>query len=110
MQAKHVLATFAAQRNLVKLASACAKPSGGASSPVFAKLLKPLQEPLMAVSEIREKNRGEKVLFNHLSAVSEGIPAVGWVAVEPKPGPFVSEMKDSAQFYTNRVIKEFKET
>lgn len=63
----------------------------------------------MAVSEVREKNRAERVLFNHLSAVSEGIPAVGWVAVEPKPGPFAGEMKDSAQFYTNRVIKEFKD-
>ncbi|CAO1617062.1 unnamed protein product [Sympodiomycopsis kandeliae] len=108
-QAQKVLSTFAAQRKLIQIASASAKPSGGASSPVFANLLKPLQEPLMAVTEIRESNRAEKVLFNHLSAVSEGIPAVGWVAVEPKPGPFVSEMKDSAQFYTNRVIKEFKE-
>lgn len=89
----------------------------------------------MAVTEFREKNRAERVLFNHLSAVSEGIPAAGWIAVvsrpdsqptwlgvriaesficcgheqEPKPGPFVSEMKESAQFYLNRVIKDFKE-
>lgn len=109
-QATHVIATFTAQRSLVKLAASCTKPAGGVSSPDFAALLKPLQEALMQVTETREKNRSERVLFNHLSAVSEGIPAVGWVAVEPKPGPFVSEMKDSAQFYTNRVIKEFKDT
>lgn len=108
-QAKQVVAAFQAQRSLVKLASSCSKPSGGVSSPIFANLLKPLQESLMAVTDVREKNRSERVLFNHLSAVSEGIPAVGWVAVEPKPGPFVGEMKDSAQFYTNRVIKEFKD-
>lgn len=81
IQAKEVAATFAAQRNLIKLASACAKPAGGSSSPAFANLLGPLQTALMAVTELRDKNRGEKVLFNHLSAISEGIPAVGWVAV-----------------------------
>lgn len=59
---------------------------------------------------MRDKNRGDKLHFNHLSTVSEGIPAVGWIAVEPKPGPYVGEMKDSAQFYANRVIKDFKET
>lgn len=126
---------FAAQRFLIKVAASSAKPPGGVSSSVFAELIKPLQEPLIAVTELREKNRSERVLFNHLSAVSEGIPAAGWVTVvsrradrayrwrvadhgscafaanlqEPKPGPFVNEMKDSAQFYTNRVIKEFKE-
>lgn len=80
-QATHVVATFKAQRDLIKLAANSAKPAEGASSPVFAKLLKPLQEELIKVGELREKNRAEKVLFNHLSAVSEGIPAVGWVAV-----------------------------
>lgn len=59
---------------------------------------------------MRDKNRGDKTFFNHLSTVSEGIPAVGWVAVEPKPGPFVGEMKDSAQFYSNRVIKDYKDS
>jgi adenylyl cyclase-associated protein len=29
---------------------------------------------------------------------------------EPKPAPYVGEMKDSAQFYLNRVIKDFKDT
>lgn len=29
---------------------------------------------------LREKNRGSP-LFNHLSAISESIPALGWVAV-----------------------------
>ena len=56
----------------------------------------------------REKNRGSK-LFNHLSAVSESIQALGWVAMAPKPGPYVKEMNDAAMFYTNRVLKEYKD-
>ncbi|UTT95002.1 hypothetical protein NDA17_003831 [Ustilago hordei] len=78
--------------------------------PVFADLLKPLQAALTDVIEMRDKNRGDKQLFNHLSTVSEGIPALGWVAVEPKPAPYVGDMKDSAQFYANRVIKDFKDS
>ncbi|PWN47477.1 hypothetical protein IE53DRAFT_321156 [Violaceomyces palustris] len=109
-QAVHVGNTFQEQRNLVQTAAACTKPSGGISTPAFAGLIKPLQASLMAVTEIRDKNRGDKQYFNHLSTVSEGIPAAGWIAVEPKPGPFVNEMKDSAQFYANRVIKDFKDT
>ncbi|PWZ02777.1 hypothetical protein BCV70DRAFT_197037 [Testicularia cyperi] len=109
-QAAGVVKTFGEQRNLIMLAASCAKPSGGITSPVFADLLKPLQATLTEVIEMRDKNRGDKQHFNHLSTVSEGIPAVGWVAVEPKPGPYVGEMKDSAQFYANRVIKDFKDT
>lgn len=39
--------------------------------------------------------------FNHLSAISEGIPALAWVTIAPKPAPHVRQMKDAAQFYTN---------
>lgn len=109
-QAASVLKTFKAQRDLILLVASSQKPAGGVTSPVFADLLKPLQAALTEVIEIRDKNRGDKQHFNHLSTVSEGIPAVGWVAVEPKPGPYVGEMKDSAQFYANRVIKDFKDT
>merc|ERR1712027_211839 len=47
--------------------------------------------------------------FNHLSALSEAIPALGWVTVSPAPGPFIQEMNNAGQFYTNRVLKDFKE-
>lgn len=28
----------------------------------------------------------------------------------PQPGPYVKEMSDAATFYTNRVLKDYKET
>ncbi|KAM5182085.1 adenylyl cyclase-associated protein 1 isoform 1-T3 [Mantella aurantiaca] len=74
----------------------------------LAALLAPLSSQIQTVQDFREKNRGSKQ-FNHLSAVSESVPALGWVAVAPKPGPFVKEMNDAAMFYTNRVLKEYKE-
>ena len=48
-------------------------------------------------------------MFNHLSALAESIPALGWVRVAPTPAPFVKEMKDAGMFYTNRVLKDWKE-
>uniref|UniRef100_A0A8C9B8N6 Adenylyl cyclase-associated protein n=1 Tax=Phocoena sinus TaxID=42100 RepID=A0A8C9B8N6_PHOSS len=71
-------------------------------------LLAPISEQIQEVITFREKNRGSK-LFNHLSGVSESIQALGWVAMAPKPGPYVKEMNDAAMFYTNRVLKEYKD-
>ena len=56
----------------------------------------------------KDKNRKSEY-FNHLSAISESIGALGWIAITPAPSPFVKEMADSAQFYTNRVLKDYKE-
>ena len=61
------------------------------------------------ISDVREKNRANKEVFNHLSAISESIAALGWVGVKPAPAPHVKEMADAAQFYTNRILREYKE-
>ncbi|MBN3278521.1 CAP2 protein, partial [Polyodon spathula] len=74
----------------------------------LATLLRPISVKIQEIQNFREKNRGSK-MFNHLSAVSESIPALGWIAVAPKPGPYVKEMNDAATFYTNRVLKEYKD-
>ena len=58
--------------------------------------------------EFTNKNR-KSPLFNHLSAISEGIPALGWILIAPTPGPHIKDMTDAAQFYSNRVLKEFKD-
>ncbi|XP_051843730.1 adenylyl cyclase-associated protein 1 [Antechinus flavipes] len=92
------------ERSLLVTASQCQQPDGNKLS----SLLAPISEQIQEVQNFREKNRGSK-LFNHLSAVSESIPALGWVAMAPKPGPYVKEMNDAAMFYTNRVLKEFKD-
>ena len=34
---------------------------------------------------------------------------MGWILVAPTPAPHIKEMSDAAQFYANRVLKEFKE-
>ncbi|KAG2182162.1 hypothetical protein INT43_007089 [Umbelopsis isabellina] len=95
-----------AQRDFIHVASIAKKPD--MSSPTFAKLVEPTQKALVAITDIKDKNRGHQQ-FNHLSAVAEGIPAFGWIAVEPTPAPYIQEMGNAAQFYSNRVVKEYKE-
>uniref|UniRef100_A0A8C4LXM3 Adenylyl cyclase-associated protein n=1 Tax=Equus asinus asinus TaxID=83772 RepID=A0A8C4LXM3_EQUAS len=92
------------ERALLVTASQCQQPAGNKLSDLLA----PISEQIQEVITFPEKNQGSK-LFNHLSAVSESIQALGCVAVAPKPGPYVKEMNDAAMFYTNRVLKEYKD-
>jgi adenylyl cyclase-associated protein len=71
-------------------------------------ILTDLQKQMGTVNDIREANRGSP-LFTHLSTVSEGIAALAWVTYEPKPANYLTEILSSAQFYGNRVLKEYKE-
>lgn len=48
-------------------------------------LLKPISDHIQEIQHFRERSRGSS-LFNHLSAVSESIPALGWVAVVSSVG------------------------
>ncbi|KAF9898376.1 hypothetical protein BX616_004113 [Lobosporangium transversale] len=105
-QAKYVCSLFAAQREMIVVATRSQKPP--LTSDIFRQLLEPTQVELTKVIEVRDKNRSSPLL-THLTTVAEGIPALGWVAIEPKPAPYVGEMKDCAQFYVNRIVKEWKE-
>ena len=58
--------------------------------------------------QFKEEKRASKQ-FNFLASVSEAIPFLGWVAIAPKPAPYVAQMVESAQFYTNKILKEFRQ-
>lgn len=103
-QAEMVKAAFSAQRQFLNVVSKCKQPS----QQMLETLLKPTSEQISAVQQYRESQRRSPV-FNHLSAISESISALGWVTVAPAPGPFVREMLDAGMFYSNRVLKDFKE-
>ena len=62
----------------------------------------------MAVMEIKDVNRGNS-LSTHLSAVADGIMVLGWVGVDNRPYKHIDESLSSAQFFGNRVQKEYKE-
>lgn len=74
----------------------------------YQKLLKPINESLMAVGNIKESNRGSPD-SNELSAIAEGIFMLAWVTDEAKPHKHVDNTLGAAQYYGNRVIKDNKE-
>jgi adenylyl cyclase-associated protein len=114
------------------MASAHVKP---ASANGLAPLLKPQADEIGAIMEAKDKlGRGKegREWAACLSVMGEGVGAWGWVQVvsansthhaqrcivvvcadmtqEPAPAPFVGEMKNAAQFWADRVTKQFKET
>uniref|UniRef100_A0A8C6TI37 Adenylyl cyclase-associated protein n=1 Tax=Neogobius melanostomus TaxID=47308 RepID=A0A8C6TI37_9GOBI len=95
---------FSGLRQVLVLASTHQKPSDAE----LGSLIQPVSKAVVQVQEFREKNRSSP-LFNHLSAVSESVPCLGWITMAPKPGPYVKEMMDAGVFYTNRVLKDYKE-
>ena len=90
---------FKAQRDFISQSSKSKQPA----APALQQLLKPTSDKISEIQSFREKNRRSE-FFNHLSAISESIPALGWVAVAPAPSPYVKEMNDAGQFYTNRCV------
>ncbi|XP_043287435.1 adenylyl cyclase-associated protein 1 [Venturia canescens] len=102
---KLVEKAFQTQSQFIKTASSRPAPTSQSEQ---VSLLGPTSTSIQEIQEYREKNRGSQ-FFNHLSAISESIPALGWVAVSPTPAPYVKEMNDAGQFYTNRVLKDWKE-
>jgi len=102
-QAKLVLNAVNAQRDLLKVAASSKKPSDAA----FGKLFQPTADLCQQIVQLKESKRSSKSI-NNLSAVAEGIPALSWVSVSPTPGPFVAEMRGSSEFWSNRILKDFK--
>eukprot|EP01100_Stratorugosa_tubuloviscum_P000989 TRINITY_DN121_c1_g1_i3.p1 TRINITY_DN121_c1_g1~~TRINITY_DN121_c1_g1_i3.p1 ORF type:complete len:489 (+),score=290.93 TRINITY_DN121_c1_g1_i3:143-1609(+) len=91
------------QLAFLNVAAQSKKPTADA----LQKLLEPTSKLMGEISSIRDKNRPSKQ-FNHLSAISEGIPALAWVCITPTPGPHVDEARSSSEFYSNKILMEFK--
>ncbi|CAG8958475.1 hypothetical protein HYFRA_00009789 [Hymenoscyphus fraxineus] len=107
-QAAGVLRAFMGQRKFLLITAKAKKPV--MDSPMFMELLKPLQEAISDVNEVRDKNRSKKEIWHHLSAVSESISVIAWVTLESKPAKMIEDCLPSAEYWGNRVLKEFKES
>ncbi|KAF8188369.1 cyclase-associated protein [Pholiota molesta] len=88
----------------LKVVAACQKPDQKALEAVLA----PFPAAIEAVSRAKEANRRDREWLSHLTLLGEGAPVIGWV-VNPKPIQFLTDLRDSVDYYGNRVKKEFKE-
>ncbi|KAL0240340.1 hypothetical protein I308_106590 [Cryptococcus tetragattii IND107] len=106
-QSREVGGLVAEHLAFLELASTHAKPP---TPTALAPLLQAQGKAIEAVMEAKDRLSRSKdgrewaVCFNVLG---EGVPAWGW---EPAPAPYVGEMKNAAQFWCDRVIKQYKET
>ncbi|KAF5025171.1 hypothetical protein F66182_2747 [Fusarium sp. NRRL 66182] len=103
-QAALVKAGFQEQRKFLLISTKAKKPD----LPVYESLIKPINEALMAVTELKEANRPSP-MYTQLSTVSDGIMVLAWVTVDARPYKHVDECLESAQFFGNRVLKEQKD-
>ena len=86
-----VEAAFKSQREFLVTASKSKKPS----DKDLQSLLLPLSNKISEIQDFREKNR-RSVYFNHLSAISESIPALGWVTVVSQPQHRLASMANKS--------------
>lgn len=109
-QAAKVTKGFQEERKFLLITTKAKKPNLSISDDMeaYQALLKPINESLMAVVNIKESNRGSPVT-NQLSAVADGIMMLAWVTDEAKPHKHVENTLGSAQYYGNRVIKDYKD-
>jgi adenylyl cyclase-associated protein len=104
-----VLRGFQEQRKFLLITTKAKKPDmSGSNMAAFQNLLKPINEALMAVTDIKDSNRPDP-LYNNLSVVADGIMVLAWVTLDNRPYKQVEECLGSAQFFGNRVLKEHKD-
>uniref|UniRef100_A0A8R1TRR8 Adenylyl cyclase-associated protein n=1 Tax=Onchocerca volvulus TaxID=6282 RepID=A0A8R1TRR8_ONCVO len=94
---------FAEQRNFIWLAAGQKELSANE----LQAQLQPLVKLMEDLSTFKESKRNTP-FFNHISAASEGIQALGWLTVKPTPAPFIKDMSEASMFFVNRVLKEHK--
>lgn len=97
---------FEAQRQFLVITTKAKKPD--MNSQVYMDTLKDIQEEMTKVDEIREKNRASPQK-DHLAMVADGVGALAWVTIDPKPAEYVVELFGGAQMYGNKVLKDQKD-
>lgn len=78
------------------------------SSKEFLGALKPINDCIIQIGDLKDQNR-QSEFFPYLNAVAEGAPLFSWITIET-PVSLISDFKDAAQFWTNRILKQFKES
>lgn len=97
---------FDLQLDFLEIALKSKKPDY--ASKEFAESLSPVNQAILKIGDLKDQNRQSK-FFPYLNSVAEGAALFSWVAVET-PASLVADFKDASQFWTNRVLKEFKES
>lgn len=109
LQSTHILKdAFAAQRDLLLNFKKCKQPDLQG----LTKMIQPLNERILKANALTEGRRTES--FNHLKTVAESMTALAWVTYTGKdcgmslPAAHVEESWQTAEFYNNKVLVEYR--
>ncbi|TIB75558.1 hypothetical protein E3Q23_02315 [Wallemia mellicola] len=92
---------------VLKVSTNTKEPTDNAA---FSEHIQPLMDLFTDLSNSADSNEARKSEhFQQLKILSEATPAFGWFTMKDKPFNFIQEIKDSTQFYTNRLIKDKNE-
>ncbi|CCH58956.1 hypothetical protein TBLA_0B01130 [Henningerozyma blattae CBS 6284] len=97
---------FVSQLKVIKLSESCKKPDF--NSKEFMDVFTPINNDIIKLVEMKDKYHKSKYL-SHLNSLIEGAPLFSWVTVD-KPVSFINDFKDASQFWTDRVLKDFRKT
>ncbi|KAG2730807.1 hypothetical protein G9P44_005956 [Scheffersomyces stipitis] len=98
-------AAFSEQTRFLEIVAKAKKPDLSNSN--FVQVLTPINKKVSEIIGLKDTNRRSEY-FNHLNTIAEGASVVGWIVTDT-PVSAVPEFKDSAKFWSDRVLKEFKE-
>jgi hypothetical protein len=101
VQGKAVGAAFSAECQLLEKIAVRQKPL---SVEEFQGMLGDVGTTIRAVSSFIEQCSPRDPLFNHLTAVAESIPMLGWVAAEDRPVSVVLEAEGAGDFYFSKAL------
>lgn len=104
-QAVNFEKAFKFQGILIKSAIKSKKPDF--TNPTTVSLLKPLQDDVALINTFKDDNRRSKY-YSQLNSIAEASGVLSWFLTET-PISFIPDIKDSVIFWTNKVLKEFKD-
>lgn len=103
--AKALADTFVEQTKFLEIVSESKKPD--MTDPLLGQVLAPTNEKITKINSLKDENR-RSTYFNHLNTLSESGAVFFWIGVET-PVSYISDIKDSAKFWSDRVLKEYKD-
>ncbi|CCG23068.1 Srv2 adenylate cyclase-associated protein [Candida orthopsilosis Co 90-125] len=103
--AKALADTFVEQTKFLEIVSESKKPD--MTDPLLGQVLAPTNEKITKINSLKDENR-RSTYFNHLNALSESGAVFFWIGIET-PVSYISDIKDSAKFWSDRVLKEYKD-
>ena len=91
---------WAEMRAFLLMASACKAPSDAELPGLFGKMAPKVK----AIQSAVQRNAWE----NHTKTCSEGASALNWLLVKPAPRDFIQSGLEGAEYWSNRIRKEFR--